>query len=464
MIESTEYQVDSVAEGACIRMNQAWQWLCDQREKAPEGADNWDIAPRAKANHREKVRRLYERLARVPLWRRKRARQQVKAKVSTYRKRWNIWAGALLLITVLPCASGEPMIIVNSGNTVGDTGSRFYTHGSTTAHPLARDYGGLCLTASDGGCRGQGVYAAAETPIGWGLHPNNDPVAQNLVLVPQGTIRLDCPLCFASNPQALDVGTGMVTTRGGSTYFSDCPPVAGNTGVRATWYSKGAEGVKGCNGPWGVNWTADDIDATLSYDVTLAAYSLGHLSPGTLALMPLYAGLFTDNSDYAALILPAEIIVAGLNCNMTYKGSTNDAIVPIGDVLPQTAPGARAGGAVIDLTIQCGGTNAPAPTATTNMGVQFIPGPGMAYRDKYKLVDSSGLQPGFYGTVNTDGGTPCSTGLPLDGSKPDTIHTYTPGESGGTHSKQYTFNLCSTGLSQNAGEYAMRLTARLVNY
>ncbi|WP_436883517.1 reverse transcriptase domain-containing protein, partial [Enterobacter asburiae] len=53
-----------------------------------------DIAPRAKANHREKVRRLYERLARVPLWRRKRARQVVHAKVSTYRKRWNIWAGA----------------------------------------------------------------------------------------------------------------------------------------------------------------------------------------------------------------------------------------------------------------------------------------------------------------------------------------------------------------------------------
>lgn len=58
-----------------------------------------DIAPRAKANHREKVRRLYERLARVPLWARKREAQRIHAKVSTYRKRWTIWAGALLAVS-----------------------------------------------------------------------------------------------------------------------------------------------------------------------------------------------------------------------------------------------------------------------------------------------------------------------------------------------------------------------------
>ncbi len=54
-----------------------------------------DIAPRAKANHREKVRRLYERLARVPAWLRHRKQQQVHARVSAYRKRWNIWAGGM---------------------------------------------------------------------------------------------------------------------------------------------------------------------------------------------------------------------------------------------------------------------------------------------------------------------------------------------------------------------------------
>ncbi|NTZ45482.1 hypothetical protein FCM30_06860 [Lelliottia aquatilis] len=51
-----------------------------------------DVAPRAKANHREKVRRLYEQLARLPKWMRKSAAPKVHARVSAYRKRWNIWA------------------------------------------------------------------------------------------------------------------------------------------------------------------------------------------------------------------------------------------------------------------------------------------------------------------------------------------------------------------------------------
>lgn len=64
-------------------------WLTD------EGVT--DIAPRAKANHREKVRRLYERLARLPAWLRHRRQKQVHARVSAYRKRWNIWVGTQLL-------------------------------------------------------------------------------------------------------------------------------------------------------------------------------------------------------------------------------------------------------------------------------------------------------------------------------------------------------------------------------
>lgn len=66
-----------------------------------------DIAPRAKANHREKVRRLYERLARVPDWLRHRRQQQVHARVSAYRKRWNIWAGAILAIGAMTLNAGD---------------------------------------------------------------------------------------------------------------------------------------------------------------------------------------------------------------------------------------------------------------------------------------------------------------------------------------------------------------------
>lgn len=94
-----------------------------------------DIAPRAKANHREKVRRLYERLARVPLWARKRERQRVNAKVSTYRKRWTIWAGALMTVSspshagitgpssIATVANGVPVVIAGINGVDADRSS-----------------------------------------------------------------------------------------------------------------------------------------------------------------------------------------------------------------------------------------------------------------------------------------------------------------------------------------------------
>ncbi|QBJ09341.1 hypothetical protein EYS10_12660 [Rahnella aquatilis] len=84
-------------------------WLTD------EGVT--DIAPRAKANHREKVRRLYERLARLPAWLRHRRRQQVHARVLAYRKRWNIWTGGLLAcaITAAPCSPAWSVAVMITG-------------------------------------------------------------------------------------------------------------------------------------------------------------------------------------------------------------------------------------------------------------------------------------------------------------------------------------------------------------
>lgn len=61
-----------------------------------------DVAPRAKANHREKVRRLYEQLARLPKWKRKSAAPKVHARVSAYRKRWNIWVKSMITGRLTP--------------------------------------------------------------------------------------------------------------------------------------------------------------------------------------------------------------------------------------------------------------------------------------------------------------------------------------------------------------------------
>jgi len=98
-----------------------------------------DIAPRAKANHRDKVRRLYEQLARVPLWLRKRRQQQVHARVSAYRLRWNIWALASLTLAAMqplaaPAADG-PLVVLNPNGPLGYAGTVFPTSGTLSRYP-----------------------------------------------------------------------------------------------------------------------------------------------------------------------------------------------------------------------------------------------------------------------------------------------------------------------------------------
>lgn len=66
----------------------------------PQGVT--DIAPRAKANHCEKVRRLYERA-----WRWREPKAVTQRKVSNYRWRWTIWvAGILMATTAAPALAG----------------------------------------------------------------------------------------------------------------------------------------------------------------------------------------------------------------------------------------------------------------------------------------------------------------------------------------------------------------------
>ncbi|WP_071888894.1 reverse transcriptase domain-containing protein [Serratia liquefaciens] len=70
------------------RIGKGFDWL--GAWLGTEGVE--DIAPRALANHREKVRRLYERFWRKP-------KAWVHARVSQYRSRWKIWAAWLLAVS-----------------------------------------------------------------------------------------------------------------------------------------------------------------------------------------------------------------------------------------------------------------------------------------------------------------------------------------------------------------------------
>lgn len=82
----------------------------------PQGVT--DIAPRAKANHREKVRRLYERA-----WRRREPKAVTQRRVSNYRWRWAIWVGGILANIV--AATAAPLVTVVA------------TTGVDTYHPIS---------------------------------------------------------------------------------------------------------------------------------------------------------------------------------------------------------------------------------------------------------------------------------------------------------------------------------------
>lgn len=75
------------------RTTRGFDWMGAQMgEHGVEG-----IAQRAKVNHRERLRRLYERFSRRPA--------EGRMRMSAYRRRWKIWAMATLCCTVAPHAA-----------------------------------------------------------------------------------------------------------------------------------------------------------------------------------------------------------------------------------------------------------------------------------------------------------------------------------------------------------------------
>lgn len=87
------------------RVNKGFDWLGAWLDDTGVSG----VGPRALANHREKVRRLYERLWFWP-------RARVQARVSQYRKRWTIWAAVMFGIA----GSGG---VAHGGNWSGGPGT-----------------------------------------------------------------------------------------------------------------------------------------------------------------------------------------------------------------------------------------------------------------------------------------------------------------------------------------------------
>ncbi len=104
----------------------------------PQGVT--DIAPRAKANHCEKVRRLYERA-----WRWREPKVVTQRKVSNYRWRWTIWAAGILVATqTAPTHAGWTKTLGAITTLRGD------------CKPLTIATHELPFTGGDGSCHGCG--------------------------------------------------------------------------------------------------------------------------------------------------------------------------------------------------------------------------------------------------------------------------------------------------------------------
>lgn len=420
-----------------------------------------DSAPRAKANHREKVRRLYERLARVPLWARKRERQRINARVSTYRKRWTIWAGALLAVSACAHADG-PVVVVASGNVAGDTGVRFATSGVVSGELWASDHGGICLSATRSYCgMERGFYEAVSWGGGWGLVASTRAayagVLADLILMPHGSIRLNCSACGADTVSSLDPGNGNAVTKDGR-HYQACEPVKGNSSNRGAYTT--AAITSRC--PYDTNIVVypERANATVAYDIVFAVIASKPLSPGDGGLPDLYVGAFTGSGELAGRVsIPNKIIVSGLNCNLVSDKVAYD----LGDTYQSVTQRPQTNSAAFGLSITCAGTNSSDEASTMKMGIEFDTGAGYTATDDYKITAAN--QPGFYGTVNTGNTPSCTKGLKIntaDTSGPSV--TYRPNATGRTDTLNYSFGLCSTGKPQNPGAYEYKVTARLVNY
>lgn len=423
-----------------------------------------DIAPRAKANHREKVRRLYERLARVPLWRRKRARQEVHAKVSTYRKRWTIWAGALVLTAGAACAVAQPLVILASGNASGDTGARYPVSVTSTwrygVFSNTYDYGGACLSWHPNGCKTVPNWPASYTPMGWGWKAGTS----KLVLIPHVKIRLSN---VPSNGVAeLDTATGGVRW-GDGTGGTGCAPVEGDTSYRGSWYAMSK--VSKCpfvntDAPLGTT----NLTGPMTADGYIIAYALGPLSPGTLPVGNLTLGYHSGIDTNSPVAIPDAIIISGLNCSMQVSNvtgavatsgiGTNTVEVDLGDAVNGASPNTALSNATISMTTTCGGTNSSDAAAQVTVATSFEPGAG-THADATGFLRATGVT-GHYLSLNQSTGS-CNTSNAVTGQT--TGKTYTPGAAGTVSTETVVASLCSDGTTATLGPHTIRAVAKLVN-
>ncbi|CAI1004545.1 MULTISPECIES: reverse transcriptase domain-containing protein [Serratia] len=423
-----------------------------------------DIAPRAKANHREKVRRLYEQLARLPKWKRKRAAPQVHARVSTYRKRWTIWAGALLGVACNASADGPLLIMQGLGGVTqtGVLGSGFITQ-TTITDPkgvLGGDFGGLCVSADNRQCSGSSSYTARLTPLGWGIAA--ELTRPGLILVIQGNANLDCPTCSDATIASLNLATGDAVSKGG-VHYPACAPIEGNNSTRATFYSSTIYSscpFKTAYTPW----PAGDTRATLTLSAVITPYAASPQTAGSFTLPDLYLGVHTSTDRLTGkLNKPNALIFTGLSC--AFAGPSAYEIGPVATSAVAGAPAGTVNLGAAGLAVTCTGSNA----AGQAVPISYTLAPAGANMATSGTQLTNSLQPSFYMLFTNDGSQSCDVSnpkaIPLNGVTPTKIIDVNPGDPMASAPVPLGATLCTTGnTTQPPGKYDMAVTASIVSY
>ncbi|WP_048797147.1 MULTISPECIES: hypothetical protein [Serratia] len=369
------------------------------------------------------------------------------------RKRWVLWALVLMAVGVTPLQSARAagdIIVMSSQNVKGDTGARFTTViPSTFVDVKGPDWGGLCLSGEKH-CTG-GDWTAIELDGSWGFTPKTGGGVGQLGFVPHGVLYATPGGGKASaNDSVISMSypdghyeTG--TTPGGI----GCSPRVGDDS--RTFFSQGtprspcpSRSERGHRAYWAGN---------LSGTLTLNAYALQPLKPGSISFPALYAAYYSYYSARSSIALPSRIVVTGLNCSFA---SPSTVEVPFGVVMAGQPPGTALAQKSLPLTVTCAGTNSP--DAAVNASVEI-------HGQSGTIVDANGIIPVFSQDIIVthldNNGAGCTGGLDL--TRPIPWHTYQPGEAGGAQTHTLNFTLCSAGTDkQESGNYAATVTAQLV--
>lgn len=432
-----------------------------------------DIAPRAKANHREKVRRLYEQLARIPAYLRKRREKQVHARVSTYRKRWHIWASTLLLVSGTSHADG--VIVVPGTITAGLTGyfiptSKTQQAATPTNMQAWGDGYHQCLSTSSYSCWWDR----------WGTPSNNlEPLtptemnsllpgislfgfrvmSDDIYLIIHGTMdgkyyQQDWSMCYSH----FDDKAGWENGPGGCGKYT-----VENKGGLAQGYPAFNWDLQ--NNPSASNFRAN-APAFASVNLSFQVYLSNDTTPGATNVPPIYSLDMLSSSSVPIIYQinkPTALIVTGLSCNLT----ANKPSLDLGQV-STSPPGSQdsiiAGPATLQVSVNCSGTNASDAQAVLRVGLGLSGSGDTSIANGYQLTNADA--PGVYATLGLATRTGCSSTGSMSTTSPLPVHTYNPSDTGTTTVLSLDARLCkgASQVSIPVGPHSLAATISIVNY